>query len=85
MCIVKAVNDRGENWEWGGQIIEDIRGMLSNKPHWLITHTYRETNKTSDFLAKYALNIDEDLVWMEEGPEGLYNLILQDKVVIDTS
>lgn len=25
LSIIKAVNGRDENWEWGGQIIEDIR------------------------------------------------------------
>lgn len=71
--------------ECGGQIIEGIRGMLSNIPHWLIIHTYREANNAANFLARFALNIDEDLIWMEGGPDGLYSLILQDKAVIDTS
>lgn len=85
LSIVKAVNRKDESWEWGGQIIEDIRGMLNNRPQWTVSHTRREANKAADYLAKFALNIEEDLVWMEDGPEGLYSLILQEKIVIDST
>ncbi|KAF5445203.1 hypothetical protein F2P56_034270 [Juglans regia] len=84
LCIVKAVNNREENWEWGGQTIEDIRGLLHNRPQWLVTHTFREANKVVDFLAKFSLNVSEEIIWMEDGPEGLYSLILQDKTVTDS-
>ncbi|XP_041026997.1 uncharacterized protein LOC121267211 [Juglans microcarpa x Juglans regia] len=44
-CIVKAVNSKDESWEWGGQIIEDIRGLLNNRSYWSVCHTRREGNK----------------------------------------
>lgn len=80
MSIVKAINGRDDNWEWGCQIIEDIRRMLSNRHHWLVSHKFREANKATDFLAKFALNMNEGLAWMEDGPEGLYSLILRTKL-----
>ncbi|XP_040988958.1 uncharacterized protein LOC121236576 [Juglans microcarpa x Juglans regia] len=85
LCIVKAVNSKDESWEWGGQIIKDIRGMLNNRPQWYVNHIRREANKAANYLAKIALIIDEDLVWMEDGLESLYSLILQDKIVIRSS
>ncbi|KAF5445799.1 hypothetical protein F2P56_034822 [Juglans regia] len=84
LSIVNAINNREENWEWGGQTIEDIRGLLHNRPQWHVTHTFREANKVADFLAKFSLNVNEEVIWMEDGPEGLYSLVLQDKVVTDS-
>ncbi|XP_040988914.1 uncharacterized protein LOC121236529 [Juglans microcarpa x Juglans regia] len=80
LCIVKAVNNKDENWEWGGQTIEDIQGLLHNRSQWLVTHTFREANKAADYLAKFSLNASEEVIWMEDGPKGLYSLILQIKL-----
>ncbi|KAF5480042.1 hypothetical protein F2P56_000817 [Juglans regia] len=82
--VVKAVNCADENWEWNGQVIADCRELLVHRPMWSITHTYREANKIAHFLANYAYNVNEEVVWIEDGPEGLFSLILQDKIVLST-
>lgn len=47
--VVKVVNKEEDHWEWDGQIIEDIRGVLKTKVFWTVIHTYREGNKVADF------------------------------------
>ncbi|XP_042974899.1 uncharacterized protein LOC122306539 [Carya illinoinensis] len=78
--IVKAVNGREENWEWNGQIIEDIREILKNRPNWVVQHTYRECNNAAHSLARYSLNVNDESVWIESVPEEIVKTIIQDKL-----
>ncbi|KAF5450327.1 hypothetical protein F2P56_030688 [Juglans regia] len=80
--IIRGVNNKDENWEWNGQKVEDIKTILANRSFWKVQHTYREGNKVADLLAKFAFSVDEEKVWIEDGPEGLYSFVIQDKIVM---
>ncbi|XP_042984282.1 uncharacterized protein LOC122313374 [Carya illinoinensis] len=58
--IIQVACSTEEIWEWYGQRLEDIRGLLKRRPLWTVIHTYREGNIVADFLAKFALTIDEE-------------------------
>ncbi|XP_042974746.1 uncharacterized protein LOC122306383 [Carya illinoinensis] len=77
--IIQAVCSSEERLEWHGQRLGDIRELLRRRPLWRVIHTYREGNLVADFLAKFALNIDDEKVWIEDGPSGYESLILGDK------
>lgn len=32
LMVVKAVNSEMESWEWFGQMVEDVKGVLKNRP-----------------------------------------------------
>ncbi|KAF5445530.1 hypothetical protein F2P56_034576 [Juglans regia] len=82
--VIKVVNDREECLEWHGQIIEDIKGILCIHPNWILKHTFREGNRLAHFLGQFAIMFSEELVWIEDGPEGFFSIVLQDKICNDT-
>lgn len=48
----------------------------------MVQHTYRESNKVAHNLAKFALTVNEEQVWIESGPEGFHSFLLHDKLGI---
>lgn len=83
LSVVKAVNSAKENWEWYGQLVEDIKGFQCKKSSWTVEYIYKEGNRVAQFLAKFAFNVNEKQVWIEDGPKGCFSFVIQDKLCID--
>ncbi|XP_060973896.1 uncharacterized protein LOC133039106 [Cannabis sativa] len=60
-------------------IIMDIRCLLSFFPQVLVTHVKRTANQAAHGLAKFALGLDVDSVWIGEIPYPIFS-----DVVIET-
>lgn len=54
--IVQALQSQGPCWSWYGHLIEATRTRLQVFQHWLVTHSRRETNEATHWLAKTLLN-----------------------------
>ncbi|XP_042958163.1 uncharacterized protein LOC122293740 [Carya illinoinensis] len=80
--VVRAVNNPESSWEWYGQVVKDIKEVLRNRTSWKVIHAYRESNCVAHFLAKFSFTVNEDRIWMEEGPEGMQFYVLKDKNVV---
>ncbi|XP_042974665.1 uncharacterized protein LOC122306301 [Carya illinoinensis] len=80
--VVRAVNNLESSWEWHGQVVEDIKKVLRNRTSWKVIHAYRESNCVAHFLAKFSFTVNEDRIWIEEGPEGMQVYVLKDKNVV---
>ncbi|XP_035547368.1 uncharacterized protein LOC118348906 [Juglans regia] len=78
MGIIDAVNRQNCCWEWHGQVVEDIKLILQNRPNWSIRYTNRKCNRVAHMLAKMGLDVTDETVWMEGGPTGIYPFVLQD-------
>lgn len=74
--IIKSVCSAEEDYEWKGQLVDNIKGVFANKPLWIVQHTYTEGNKVANFLIKFAYTINGEKVWIEDGPEGYYSYTL---------
>ncbi|XP_042977200.1 uncharacterized protein LOC122308072 [Carya illinoinensis] len=37
--VVKTINNPEINWEWHGQLVEDVKDILKNRPTWKVIHT----------------------------------------------
>ena len=59
-------------------LIDDIRCLLSSFPGVTIVHTRRQANQAAHGLAKYALELDEDVSWMGEIPYPIFSIIVND-------
>lgn len=64
--VVNMVNNAVTNWSLGGLLIEDARKVLNSFTTWLVIHTSRGTNMAAHFLAKDALNLNEDMYILED-------------------
>ncbi|KAG2667500.1 hypothetical protein I3760_15G118100 [Carya illinoinensis] len=81
LTIVNDVNNRDENWAWYGQIVDNLRSIFSGVSSWKLKHIYREGNKVAHSLAKKAIGLDEEIVWMEDCLEEVFSRVLFDKHV----
>ncbi|XP_042942660.1 uncharacterized protein LOC122276827 [Carya illinoinensis] len=78
--VIRAVNNPDSSWEWHGQLVEDIKEVLKNRNSWKVIHSYRESNCVAHFLAKMSFNVNEERIWIKEGPEGIQPYVLKDKM-----
>ncbi|PON49766.1 hypothetical protein PanWU01x14_228020 [Parasponia andersonii] len=56
----------------------DISILLSSFPGVLLNYVNRDTSKAANCLARCALTIDNELVWIEEVPKFVISVVLQD-------
>ena len=47
LSVVKDVHKHQENWVWYGQMIEDIKWIVSARQSWRIQYVLREGNKAT--------------------------------------
>ncbi|XP_042969095.1 uncharacterized protein LOC122301780 [Carya illinoinensis] len=87
LTIVNAVNSLEVNWEWHGQLIEDLKALLKNRRNWTMSYVNRSCNSVAHSLAKMALSVSEELVWMEDHPQEILKNVIFDKLCnsIDTT
>lgn len=50
--------------------------MLKSKLLWFVSFVHREGNKATHFLARFGLSLSEDLVWMEDVPSVISQIVL---------
>ena len=58
--VVQALNRYEGNWGSYGQLIIDVKEMLSHSPMWCIRHTNCIANGVAHKLAKLALEMSEN-------------------------
>ncbi|XP_042973059.1 uncharacterized protein LOC122304861 [Carya illinoinensis] len=78
--VINAVNNAEECWEWHGQLIEDVKSVLKNRKQWSVLHVNRVCNSVAHDLAKSALFVEEERVWMEDHPQELLKAVNFDKL-----
>jgi hypothetical protein len=66
--IVQALQSTGGRWYPYGLIIEDTRRMFWNFQECSVRHVQREANVEAHKLAKLALSLGENRVWLEDFP-----------------
>ncbi|XP_042953522.1 uncharacterized protein LOC122290063 [Carya illinoinensis] len=71
LSVVKAVNSSEECWERHGQVVEDLKDALRKRIGWAVVHVDRCCNNVAHSLAKIALSIQEERVWMEDYPKEI--------------
>lgn len=55
--------------------------MLKSFLNWKATFGRRETNKVAYRLARLGLTLDAQVLWFEETPDVLSNLLLEDSII----
>lgn len=74
-----AMKSEEENMSYYGPLIDDMRNVLNNRKDWHLQFDYRENNIVSHTLAKAALNLVEEKVWIEEIPDFIVNSLEKDR------
>ncbi|XP_042973138.1 uncharacterized protein LOC122304943 [Carya illinoinensis] len=77
--VIDAILDPTPDSSWSGQLVEDLKKGLSSKTNWKLTHVRRDGNRVTHVLAKLALPLDCEFVWMEDGLYVAMPYIASDK------
>ncbi|XP_042992245.1 uncharacterized protein LOC122318727 [Carya illinoinensis] len=75
LVVVNAVNSEKESWEWYGQMVEDMKGVLKNRQRWKVQHVFRKCNQVAHLLAKVSFTFNEEQIWMECCPRKFKMLL----------
>lgn len=78
--VIKAVLSNEMDELENGQMVEDLKRMLLSCLQWSLVFIHREGNVVAHSLAKTALHNEGDFCWTEEGPQEIYQLIVNEKV-----
>ncbi|KAF5444913.1 hypothetical protein F2P56_034005 [Juglans regia] len=82
--VIKEVHDGEENCAWYGQVIEDIKLKLRFGQRWLLQYAPRESNVVAHRLAKFAMQCEEEKVWLEDCPDWIKPCIQLEKLCISS-
>ncbi|KAK2648274.1 hypothetical protein Ddye_015763 [Dipteronia dyeriana] len=61
-----------------GLVIQDIIQLLANVANYSLRFNPRTTNLVAHCLAKYGLNVEGDIVWLEECPPCVSQAVMGD-------
>ncbi|KAF5450430.1 hypothetical protein F2P56_030784 [Juglans regia] len=78
-AVIMAVKGDEENFSYFGSLIDDIRNVLSFRKSWSLQFDYRDKNTVAHNLAKAALHIVEEKVWIEIVPDFIVNSLVYDR------
>ncbi|KAG6658289.1 hypothetical protein CIPAW_04G150300 [Carya illinoinensis] len=70
-----------------GHIIEDVKIVLKGRKDWKVRFIPIEGNNVAHLLAKHALTLDGEVIWIEEGPNlvSLVNIIRESEKSVRAS
>lgn len=77
--VVEAVNSNSADTSWEGQVVEDIKIIMSSHKYWSLQYMGRGGNKAADAATKIGLSLFSEIVWIEEVPDGVLPFIAIDK------
>lgn len=74
--VMRSIQSNGMNNSGLGHIYGDIHCLAAGFRAWSVNYVKHITNSVAHSLAKYARQIDDEQVWLEESPppalEALY-------------
>uniref|UniRef100_A0A803Q8I6 Reverse transcriptase domain-containing protein n=1 Tax=Cannabis sativa TaxID=3483 RepID=A0A803Q8I6_CANSA len=76
--VSSAINSLSKNLSSFNDLIMDVSCLLSFFSGVTISHVKRNANQAAHGLAKYALELDEDVCWMGEVPNPIFSVVVND-------
>ena len=80
LSVVEAIQDTAESTCHIGNIIEDVKILSKTMKSCEFHHTKREANQVAHTLAHNAIKVVSELVWIEEIPQCVSDVIQIDVV-----
>ncbi|XP_054788960.1 uncharacterized protein LOC129294566 isoform X2 [Prosopis cineraria] len=78
LSVVKTINKEQPSGVKAGRCLRCIWKLLSMFDKYQVSHTWRETNRAADHLAKMVLHGDDVVLWPEDFPDSLCIIIEND-------
>lgn len=78
MSVVNTINKKQSFSPKAGSCLKDIWELLNKFEKKRVSHSWRETNRAADHLAKMVLSTSDVVLWPAEFPNSLCNIIKED-------
>ncbi|XVF77349.1 hypothetical protein PTKIN_Ptkin14bG0035700 [Pterospermum kingtungense] len=76
--IISWLNSTQLDFSAIGMVLAEGIDLIGHFSFCSIIHTRREGNVAARGLAKYGLSLDQEVVWMEEDPPFIYDVLCND-------
>lgn len=63
-------------------VIQDAKSILGSCQIWRVSHAYREGNGVAHNLAKLALSLGQNVLWTENFPDCIWDLVLVEQALV---
>ena len=80
--VIKAIKDPELPWCTYGQVIGDIKLVLHSRRSWIANHVKREAKSAAHGLAKVVLRSSAELIWMEETPPCVNDIVVVERCAL---
>ena len=67
-AVMSSISSPGADQSWLGHIIQDIQWLAQGLRWVCFSHVNQDANSVAHSLARYAKNVTEDMVWLEDTP-----------------
>ena len=75
LVVIKALSDESVSLAPFGLLVEDVKVLFQCFSQLLYSHTKREGNSVAHSLARYAIDIPNFSVWMEDVPPQFFHVL----------
>ena len=82
-ALMDALNKRKGLLSWLGHILQDVLCMLDRLRWVQVVFVKRSTNSVAHVLARYAKDLVEDIVWIEDSPPPVVEALYFDSVSVE--
>ncbi|MCH81760.1 ethylene responsive transcription factor 1b, partial [Trifolium medium] len=84
VVLLKVISSENLNSKTGWSLVLNIRQLLEWEWEVKIAHTYREANKCADALANVGCQLGRELIFYEDCPPHMKDIVLADVMGITT-
>lgn len=81
--VADALKGRTKRQNMASNLIHDALALASSFSFVSFSHVSRHANNVARVLAKLALSLGEEMVWLGEGPQCITDLVEQEKPCTD--
>lgn len=78
--IIEALRVTSTNLSPVGQIIEDIKALLSTITEASSSHSHRQANAIAHRLARFGLTVPHECIWLDSLPTIILDILLEDSL-----
>jgi ribonuclease HI len=76
--VVRGIREEGRNVTRYGSTLEETKEMLKDCRHWEISHARRTANEAAHRVAKMAVSLNVNQLWLTTTPPCIRDVVLAD-------
>ena len=80
--VMQAISSDAVNYSFLGNVVDDIRHLMSGLQWASTSKIKREGNKVVHVLAQHVRHLDFDLFWLEDSPPLALEALYQDLILL---